>query len=75
MFPVMFMIPRVVGWLAHWNEFMSQKEKKITRPRQNYTGYSTRKYVPMGERPETQFVLSCSKTENSKRNDISEAYK
>ena len=51
---------------------MGQKEKKLTRPRQNYTGYSTRKYVGMGERPETDFVLGCSKSENSKRNDIAE---
>jgi len=36
MFPVLFTIPRVAGWIAHWNEFLDDKENKIVRPRQNY---------------------------------------
>ena len=36
MFPVLFTIPRVAGWLAHWNEFVMDPENKIVRPRQNY---------------------------------------
>jgi citrate synthase len=34
MFPVMFLLPRTVGWLAHWVENLQDKEQKIARPRQ-----------------------------------------
>ncbi len=33
MFPILFAIPRVAGWLAHWNEFIPDPENKIVRPR------------------------------------------
>lgn len=33
MFPVLFAIPRVVGWLAHWKEFLKDPERMIVRPR------------------------------------------
>ena len=36
MFPVLFTIPRVAGWIAHWSEFLDDPENKIVRPRQNY---------------------------------------
>ena len=42
-FTVLFAIPRTAGWLAQWLESMEDKEKRITRPRQNYTGYGERK--------------------------------
>lgn len=71
MFPVLFMIPRVVGWLAHWNEFLDDPENKIIRPRQNYTGHDTRDYVPIEQRAETRFAINCSQTKYSKRNEIS----
>ena len=38
MFPVLFAIPRTVGWLAQWDEMMRDPEQKIARPRQVYTG-------------------------------------
>lgn len=38
MYPVLFTIPRVVGWIAHWVEFLADPENNIYRPRQNYTG-------------------------------------
>jgi len=47
MFPVLFMIPRCVGWLAHWSEFLDDPENKIIRPRQHYVGNDTRNYVPV----------------------------
>lgn len=50
MFPVLFAIPRTVGWLSQWEEMMEDKEQKIARPRQIYLGYDSRDYVPMGER-------------------------
>lgn len=49
-FPVLFAIPRTVGWLSHWNEFLDDPENRIVRPRQVYKGYDTREYVPMSER-------------------------
>ena len=38
MFPVMFAIPRTVGWLAQWQEMITDPEQKIARPRQIYIG-------------------------------------
>jgi citrate synthase len=49
MFPVLFAIPRTVGWLAHWQEMLDQ-DSKIARPRQLYIGPEPRDYVPMGAR-------------------------
>lgn len=51
-FPVLFAIPRVAGWLAHWRESMQEESPKIWRPRQVYTGYKTRNYVDIEEREE-----------------------
>lgn len=53
MFPVLFTIPRVAGWIAHWVEYQSDKEKNIYRPRQNYQGPTRRDYVELGSRKES----------------------
>ncbi|HEU5012065.1 MAG TPA: citrate synthase [Roseiflexaceae bacterium] len=50
MFPVMFAIPRTIGWLAHWEESINDPDWKIARPRQIYTGEGERDYVPLDER-------------------------
>jgi len=50
MFPVLFAIPRTVGWLAQWEEMLLDPEQKIARPRQIYTGRERREYVPMERR-------------------------
>ena len=42
MFPVLFAIPRTVGWLAQWDEMLRDPEQKIARPRQVYTGPAVR---------------------------------
>jgi citrate synthase len=42
MFPVLFAIPRTVGWLAQWDEMLRDPEQKIARPRQVYTGHEMR---------------------------------
>jgi citrate synthase len=42
MFTVLFAIPRVVGWLAQWQELVEDPEQKIARPRQVYTGVAYR---------------------------------
>merc|ERR1740116_838859 len=52
-FPVLFAIPRTVGWLSHWNEFLDDPENRIVRPRQVYKGAKSRPFVPMNLRPET----------------------
>jgi citrate synthase len=50
MFPVLFAIPRVSGWLAQWEEMLQDSDQKIARPRQIYVGPERRDYVPIGKR-------------------------
>jgi citrate synthase len=50
MFTVMFAIARTAGWVAHWQEMISDPGMKIGRPRQLYTGHAPRPYVPMAKR-------------------------
>ena len=50
MFTVLFAIPRTVGWLAHMQELLADKDQKISRPRQWYTGAPERDYVPVANR-------------------------
>jgi len=45
MFTVIFALARTVGWIAHWNEMLSQPGQRIGRPRQLYTGETERDYV------------------------------
>ena len=42
MFTVLFAVARTTGWVAHWLEFLSDPDRKITRPRQIYTGAGRR---------------------------------
>ncbi|WP_298334078.1 citrate synthase [Ferrimicrobium sp.] len=49
MFPVLFAIPRMSGWLAHWQELLDQ-DAKIARPRQRYIGADKRDFVPIADR-------------------------
>ncbi|KIK11160.1 hypothetical protein PISMIDRAFT_530643 [Pisolithus microcarpus 441] len=54
-FPVLFVVPRIVGWVAHWRQMMLSPEGvKIWRPRQIYVGPSERSYVPFDEREAVQ---------------------
>jgi citrate synthase len=50
MFPVLFAIPRMSGWIAQWEELLLDAEQKIARPRQIYLGYDTRSYAPIDQR-------------------------
>ena len=52
MFPVLFAIPRVSGWLAQWAEMVRDPEQKISRPRQLYLGEGERSWVPIEQRSE-----------------------
>ena len=44
LFTAIFALARTVGWIAQWNEMLSDPEYKIGRPRQLYTGYTSREY-------------------------------
>ena len=46
LFPVLFAIPRAVGWLAQWEEMIRDPEQKIARPRQVFRGRERRDFVP-----------------------------
>ena len=50
MFPVLFAIPRVSGWLSQWQEMIEDPDQKIARPRQIYTGSARRDFVPIEAR-------------------------
>jgi citrate synthase len=50
MFTVLFAVPRASGWAAQYQEFITDPEQKIVRPKQIYTGPQTRSYVPLEAR-------------------------
>lgn len=50
MFTVLFAIPRLAGWLAHWGEWVVDPENRIYRPFQIYKGYVLRDYEPVDKR-------------------------
>src|ERR1041385_1148026 len=52
MFTPVFAVARTVGWVAHWNEMMTDPETRIVRPRQLYAGPAERPYVPLERRIE-----------------------
>jgi len=50
MFTALFALARTVGWVAQWNEMISDPGQKIGRPRQLYTGPTERDYIPLAKR-------------------------
>jgi citrate synthase len=50
MFTCIFSLARTVGWIAQWNEMISDSEQKIGRPRQLFTGATRRDVVPIAQR-------------------------
>jgi citrate synthase len=50
MFTVIFAIGRIPGWVAHYKEVVDQKNGRIYRPRQVYTGATQRPYIPIEKR-------------------------
>ncbi len=50
MFTVMFAIGRLPGWIAQWKENLADPEQRLARPRQVYTGYNQRDYIPIDDR-------------------------
>jgi citrate synthase len=52
-FTVLFAVGRLPGWLAQWEELLKDKDQKIARPRQIYTGAGQRAFVPMEKRQQS----------------------
>jgi citrate synthase len=50
MFTCLFALARTTGWIAQWSEMIEDPQQKIGRPRQLYTGYPARDYVPLDKR-------------------------
>ncbi len=50
MFTALFALARTVGWVAQWNEMITDEDQKIGRPRQLYSGPIQREYVGLGDR-------------------------
>jgi citrate synthase len=50
MFPVLFAIPRTAGWMAQWEEMLTDPDQKIARPRQIYVGADARDYISRDKR-------------------------
>ncbi len=50
MFPVLFAIPRTSGWIAQWEEMLTDPDQKLARPKQLYLGAETRDYIPVDKR-------------------------
>jgi citrate synthase len=50
MFPVLFAIPRTSGWIAQWEEMLTDADQKLARPKQVYLGAQKRDYVSMDKR-------------------------
>jgi citrate synthase len=50
MFHVLFAIPRTAGWMAQWEEMLTDPEQKIARPRQIYIGAAKRDYLSRDKR-------------------------
>ena len=49
-FTVLFAIPRTAGWIAQWQEMITDPEQKIARPRQMFVGSGARDFVPIEKR-------------------------
>jgi citrate synthase len=50
MFTPIFALARTAGWVSQWKEMIKDPQQKIDRPRQLYTGYKARLYVPLEQR-------------------------
>ncbi|MGB0129482.1 MAG: citrate/2-methylcitrate synthase, partial [Rhodocyclaceae bacterium] len=50
MFTAIFAMARTAGWIAHWNEMISDPDQKIGRPRQLFTGAARRDVPPVDQR-------------------------
>lgn len=66
MYPVLFVLPLLAGWLAHWEE-CQRRERVEFFPSQAYAGRGTRPFQEMSERKETGADIECTGTSARKR--------
>ena len=57
MYTAVFSVARTVGWVAHWKEMIEEPTRKISRPRQLYTGHRKRKYIELDKREHKKSIL------------------
>ena len=50
MFTPLFALARTTGWVSQWKEMIEEPGQRISRPRQLYTGYAERQFVPIEKR-------------------------
>jgi len=70
MFTILFAVPRLAGWLAHWSEWIDDPENRIYRPFQIYKGNDLSEYVDLASRKsgvEDNKVLSLNSSLNRRR--------
>ena len=57
MYTAVFAVARTVGWVAQWREMIEDPERKISRPRQLYTGYTKRNYIEIEKRQKNKSLI------------------
>jgi len=57
MYTAVFAVARTVGWVAHWKEMIEEPTRRISRPRQLYTGYQQREYIELDKRQNKKSIL------------------
>ena len=67
MFPILFAIPRLAGWLSHWSEWIDDPENRIYRPFQIYKGVEIRDYPSIDGR-QPKLPNDCMKMTHSNFN-------
>ena len=50
LFSLLYCVPKIAGWLAHWAEFQQDPDARMIRPKQNYLGYGRRQFIEKNER-------------------------
>jgi len=72
MFTILFTIPRLAGWLAHWQEWIDDPENRIYRPFQVYKGIDLRDYEDVAKRKDTKVAPGpITRTSINRRRDAS----
>lgn len=66
MYPVLFVLPLLAGWLAHWNE-CQRRERVEFFPSQSYAGRGTREFREMSERNESGADIECTEQARGRR--------
>lgn len=74
MYPVLFTIPRVAGWIAHWVEFLQDNENNIYRPRQNYTGGRQLNLVEVDKREPHKVDTKAVGSKKNKRREAAQTF-